>query len=119
MIHDSIFTRILKREIPATFVHEDEHCFVIRDIAPKAPFHVLVIAKLPIVSLETVTLDQQALLGHLLWVAKRVADAAGTGHAFRVISNSGPAAGQSVPHLHFHVLGGHEAGGRPMTPDFA
>ncbi len=109
MIKDSIFTRILRREIPATFLHEDEHCFVIRDIAPQAAFHVLVISKLPIVSLGTATLEERALLGHLLFVAKTVADKAGHGGAFRVITNSGAAAGQTVPHLHFHVLAGPES----------
>ena len=111
MLKDSIFTRIARREIPATFLHEDEHCFVIKDIAPKAPFHALVIPRLPIESLEDAAAAQQALLGHLLLVAKKVADAAGTGHAFRVVTNSGPDAGQSVPHLHFHVLGGRPLGG--------
>lgn len=117
MVKDSIFTRILKREIPATFLHEDEHCFVIRDIAPQAAFHVLVISKLPIVSLGTATLDQRALLGHMLFAAKRVAEEAGHGGAFRVITNSGAAAGQTVPHLHFHVLAGPENPAAEPTTD--
>ena len=106
MTSDSIFTRILKREIPATILHEDEHCFVIKDIAPKAPFHVLVISKLPIVSLGAATLDQRPLLGHLLCAAKLAAERAGYGDGFRVVTNSGVAAGQSVPHIHLHVLAG-------------
>ena len=106
MTNDSIFTRILKREIPATFLYEDEHCFIIKDIAPRAPFHVLVISKLPIVSLGTATLDQRPLLGHMLCAAKIAAEKAGHGGAFRVVTNSGALAGQSVPHLHFHVLAG-------------
>lgn len=106
MTKDSIFTRILKREVPATFLHEDEHCFVIEDIAPKAPFHVLVISKLPIVSLATATPAQRPLLGHMLYVARTVAAKAGHGAGFRVMTNSGASAGQSVPHLHFHVLAG-------------
>ena len=114
MDEDSIFTRIAKREIPATFLHEDEHCFVIRDVAPKAPFHALVIPRRPLASLEAAAPTDAALLGHLLLVAKRVADAGGCGAAFRVVTNSGAGAGQSVPHLHFHVLGG-----RPLRGEFA
>lgn len=106
MTKDSIFTRILNREVPAKFLHEDEHCFVIADIAPKAPFHVLVISKLPIVSLGTAAPEQRPLLGHMLYVARTVAAKAGHGSGFRVLTNSGASAGQSVPHLHFHVLAG-------------
>lgn len=114
MLPDSLFTRIAKREIPAKFLHEDEHCFVIADLAPKAPFHALVIPRLPVSSLEAALPEHAPLLGHLLLTAKRVADAAGCGGAFRVVTNSGAGAGQSVPHLHLHVLGG-----RPLGGDFA
>ena len=114
MIRDTLFTKIAKRELPATFVHEDDECFVIRDIEPKAPFHVLVIPRLPIPSLGQALEAHQALLGHLLLTAKKVAEAAGCGGAFRVVVNSGVGAGQSVPHLHLHVLGG-----APLTGDVA
>jgi histidine triad (HIT) family protein len=107
---DSVFQKIARRDIPATFLHEDDLCFAIRDIAPQAPFHALVIPRLPIVSLADALPEHQALLGHLLLVAKRIADAAGCGGVFRVVTNSGRAAGQSVFHLHLHVLGGGPLG---------
>ena len=110
MVPDTLFTKIARREIPAKFVHEDADCFVIEDIAPKAPFHVLVIPRLPIPSLGAARPEDAPLLGHLLAVAKRVAEAAGHGGAFRVVTNSGAGAGQTVPHLHFHVLAGRALG---------
>ena len=111
---DTIFHNILRREVPATFLHEDDRCFVIKDVHPQAPFHALVIPRLPVSSLEAALPEHAPLLGHLLLTAKRVADAAGCGGAFRVVTNSGAGAGQSVPHLHLHVLGG-----RPLGGDFA
>jgi histidine triad (HIT) family protein len=110
MSSDTIFGRILRNEIPAKRLHEDEHCIAIEDIRPVAPLHALVISKKPIASLAEATPEDAALLGHLLVVARKVAEAAGHGDAFRVVANSGAAVGQSVMHLHFHVLGG-----RPMS----
>jgi histidine triad (HIT) family protein len=107
---DTIFGKILAKEIPATFLHEDDRCIAIRDVHPQAPLHALVIPKRPIASLAEATEEDAALLGHLLVVARRVAEEAGHGKAFRVVANSGAGAGQSVMHLHLHVLGG-----RPMT----
>ncbi len=110
MPNDTIFAKILRGEIPATILHSDDLCIAIRDIAPKAPFHALVIPRKPIASLADAAAEDQALLGHLLLVAKKVAVESGHLKDFRVVANSGESAGQSVPHLHFHVLGG-----RPMT----
>ncbi len=105
----SIFSRIITREIPADIVHDDEHALAFRDIHPVAPFHVLVIPKRPLANVGEATADDGALLGHLLGVCRTVAEAAG--HTdFRVVTNSGAAAGQTVFHLHFHVLAG-----RPLT----
>lgn len=103
---DTIFHRILRREVPATFLHEDDLCFVIRDVHPQAPFHALVIPKATLESVGASTDADAALLGHLLIVARKVAQAAGHGHAFRIVTNSGAGAGQSVPQLHLHLLAG-------------
>jgi histidine triad (HIT) family protein len=103
---DTVFGKILRKEIPATFLHEDEQCVVIEDIHPKAPLHALVIPRKAIASLGDAAPGDRDLLGHCLLVARRIAESRGCGHAFRVVTNSGEGAGQSVPHLHFHVLGG-------------
>ena len=102
----TLFEKIAAREIPATFVYEDELCFAIKDINPQAPLHVLVIPRKPIPRLSDATPEDQALLGHLLLVAGKVASDAGHGSAYRVAINNGAEAGQSVFHLHLHVLAG-------------
>jgi histidine triad (HIT) family protein len=111
---DTVFGRILRGELPAKFLHQDERCVVIADIHPQAPFHVLVIPRKPIVSLGDAGPEDDALLGHCLSVARDDATGHGHGRAFRVVTNSGAGAGQSVPHLHFHVLAG-----RPLASAFA
>ena len=103
---DTVFGKILRKEIPAQLVHEDDRCIVIRDIAPKAPVHLLVIPKEPLANLAEATPANEALLGHLLFVAQTVAKKEKIGEAFRIVINNGEAAGQSVHHLHVHVLGG-------------
>jgi len=105
---DSIFTRIIKREIPGDIVHEDEHCIVLRDIRPVAPAHLLVIPKKQIPRLAETSPDDAALLGHLLIQAKSAAERAGLKNGFRIVINNGPDGGESVPHLHIHVLGGRQ-----------
>jgi histidine triad (HIT) family protein len=102
---DTIFGRILRGEIPCDAVYSDEQCLAFRDVAPQAPVHILVIPRLPIPSLAEAAADHQALLGHLLLVAARVAREQGL-EAFRTVINSGAGAGQTVFHLHVHVLGG-------------
>jgi histidine triad (HIT) family protein len=101
----TIFSRIIAREVPATIVHEDDQSLAFEDIHPAAPFHVLVIPKRPVVSIEAMSADDSALFGHLMWVCKKVANDAGHS-AYRVVSNAGAGVGQSVFHLHFHVLAG-------------
>lgn len=102
----TLFEKIIDREIPATFVFEDELCVAIKDVNPAAPVHLLVIPRKPMPRLCDATPQDQALLGHLLLVANRVAAEAGYGEAFRIAINNGAASGQSVFHLHLHVIAG-------------
>jgi histidine triad (HIT) family protein len=106
-----LFCRIVAKEIPADLVHEDESAIVIRDVNPQAPTHLLVIPQEHLESLDDASQKDEALLGHLLRVAARVANAAGLAEGgYRTVINNGVGAGQSVFHLHLHVLGG-----RPMN----
>jgi histidine triad (HIT) family protein len=103
----TLFQKIISREIPADIVHEDEDCLAFRDIAPQAPVHILLIPKKPLPRLGAAGLDDQALLGHLLLVAGDIArreNLAPSG--FRLVINHGPDGGETVPHLHLHILGG-------------
>lgn len=102
----TLFERIIAREIPADIVHEDDLCIAFRDIHPQAPVHVLLVPKKPIVNLYDATEDDQAVLGHLLVTAPRIAAQLGLGDAFRLNINNGAGAGQTVFHLHLHILGG-------------
>jgi histidine triad (HIT) family protein len=101
----TIFERIAAREIPAGIVHEDDDVIAFHDVDPKAPVHVLVVPKRVIPRLANATADDQALLGKLLLTANRVAEQLQLTNGFRVVINNGPDAGESVPHLHVHVLG--------------
>jgi histidine triad (HIT) family protein len=102
-----LFCRVIAKEIPAEFVHQDDRSIVIRDINPQAPTHLLVIPLAHIESLDDAAQKDEALLGHLLRVGARVANAAGLGETgYRTVINTGAGAGQSVFHLHVHVLGG-------------
>ncbi len=102
----TLFQKICDREIPATIVHEDEHCVAFKDVNPTAPAHLLVVPRKPIARLCDALPEDQALLGHLMLIAHRVAADAGYGEAFRLVVNNGAAAGQSVFHLHLHVIAG-------------
>ena len=103
----NIFARILRREIPAQFLHEDELCVAFRDVSPQAPMHVLVVPKRPIRSLGEAVPADASLLGHLLLTAAAVARQQGMAEqGSRVVINSGAGAGQSVFHLHVHVMAG-------------
>jgi histidine triad (HIT) family protein len=102
----TIFGKVINREIPADIVYEDEHCLAFRDINPQAPTHVLLIPKKEIPRLSDATAEDQALLGHMMLVAGRIAQQLGVGDAFRLVANNGAEAGQSVFHLHLHILGG-------------
>ena len=103
---ETIFAKIISREIPADIVYEDDQCLAFRDVNPQAPVHILVIPKQPIARLVDAEENDESLLGHLLLVANKVAVAEDIGEAFRVVVNNGAGVGQSVFHLHLHVLGG-------------
>ena len=105
---DSIFTKIIKGEIPADKVYEDEHCIAIKDINPQAPVHVLVIPKKQIATLAEAQAEDQALLGHLMLAAGTVARQLGVDDAFRLIVNNGEGVGMTVYHLHLHIIAGRE-----------
>ena len=103
---DTIFGKIIRREIPADIVYEDELALAFRDIQPQAPVHILVIPKQPIAKLSDAESQDHRLMGHLLLTAKRVADQAGLADGYRVVINTGAEGGQTVDHLHLHILGG-------------
>ena len=103
---DTIFGKITRGEIPTEFLHEDDQCVVIRDIQPQAPTHVLIIPRKPIPKLADADESDQALLGHLMLVAGKVAKQLGVGDGFRLVVNNGEAGGQTVFHLHLHILAG-------------
>lgn len=103
---DTLFMKIIRREIPARIVHEDEHCLAFHDVNPQAPVHVLVIPKQPLAMLSDAGAEHEALLGRLLLAAKRVADMLDLKDGYRLVINNGAAAGQTVFHLHVHVLAG-------------
>ena len=106
-----LFCKIIAGEIPGDFVHQDDSCVVIRDIQPQAPTHLLVIPREHLESLEDASQKDEGLLGHLLRVGARMANDLGHGESgYRSVINTGAGAGQSVFHLHVHVLGG-----RPMN----
>ena len=107
-MEDTIFGKITRGEIPTEFLYEDDHCVAIRDINPQAPTHVLIIPRKPIPRLVDSEAEDQALLGHLLLVVGRVADKLGVGEAFRLVINNGVGGGQTVFHLHLHILAGRE-----------
>lgn len=101
----TLFQKIMDREIPARIAHEDDHCIAIHDINPAAPLHLLVIPRKPMAKLSDAVDTDQAVLGHLLLVARKLALDAGYPD-FRININNGAGAGQTVFHLHIHVLGG-------------
>ena len=106
---DCLFCRIIAGEIPADVVHQDDVCLAFRDINPQAPTHVLVIPREHIESLDEATQREERTLGHLLRVAARVANQEGLSESgYRTVINTGAGAGQSVFHLHLHVLGGRQ-----------
>lgn len=104
----TIFSKVIRREVPADIVYEDELCLAFRDINPQAPTHVLLIPKQEIDSLSGANGADQALLGHLMLAAAKVARQLGVGDAFRLVVNNGAEAGQSVFHLHLHILAGRK-----------
>ena len=105
MTEPTVFSKIIDGEIPAEKLYEDDDCICIKDIAPKAPTHVLLIPKKPIPRLVDATAEDQALLGKLMVTAGDIARKLGVDDAFRLVINNGADAGQTVFHLHLHILG--------------
>ena len=110
---ETVFSKIIERKIPARIVHEDDRCLAFHDVAPQAPTHVLVIPKKPIPSLADLEADDEALVGHLVVVATQLAAQLGLGGGYRLVVNCGRDGGQSVDHLHVHLLGGRSLGWPP------
>lgn len=107
---DCLFCKIAAGEIPSTKVYEDENVYAFRDINPQAPTHILVIPREHIVSAGAVNTDNSAYAAKCLEAVAKIAEREGLSNGFRLISNCGPDAGQTVPHLHFHILAGRELG---------
>lgn len=105
----TLFEKIIGRELPATIVYEDDQCVAFKDINPGAPTHLLLVPRKPLPMLSDARAEDQMMLGHLMLTASKIAQQHGCGDAYRLIVNNGAAAGQSVFHLHLHILGG-----RPM-----
>ncbi|KAM8739253.1 histidine triad nucleotide-binding protein 1 [Acanthopagrus latus] len=110
---DTIFGKIIRKEIPATLIHEDDLCVAFNDVSPQAPIHILVVPKKPIAQLSLAEEGDAALLGHLMLVAKKCAKDAGLSEGYRIVINDGKHGGQSVYHIHIHVLGGRQMGWPP------
>jgi len=108
MPEKTLFEKIIDREIPAKIEHEDDTCIVIHDIDPKAPTHLLVIPKKPIPNVAGAGDDDTYVLGHLLQAARLVAARLNLGAGYRLVANTGPDAGEAVPHLHIHLLAGRK-----------
>ena len=102
----TLFQKIADQEIPAKLIHEDAVCVAFHDIDPKAPTHVLIVPRKPILRVAEATTEDQATLGHLLLVAGQLSRQLGLAKGFRIVINNGPDGGESVPHLHVHLLGG-------------
>ena len=103
-----LFCKIVAGEIPSTKVYEDDLVFAFRDIAPQAPTHILVIPKVHMDGCNAVSGENSAVVARIFEVIPQIAKAEGLVNGYRVVSNCGPDAGQTVPHLHFHILGGKE-----------
>jgi histidine triad (HIT) family protein len=103
---DCLFCKIIAGSIPSTKVYEDETVLAFRDIAPQAPTHVLVVPKIHIEDCNGITAENSAVVAHIFEMIPRIAQAEGLANGYRVVSNCGADAGQTVQHLHFHILGG-------------
>ena len=103
---ETIFTKIINKEIPADIVYEDDLCLAFRDINPRAPTHILIIPKKSLPRLNDAEETDVSLLGHLMLAANKVAATEGVADAFRLVLNNGAGAGQEIFHMHFHLLAG-------------
>ncbi|MEI7651557.1 MAG: histidine triad nucleotide-binding protein [Verrucomicrobiota bacterium] len=109
----TLFQKIADKEVSARLVHEDALCVAFHDISPQAPVHVLIVPRKPIPRVAEATAEDQAILGHLLLVAGQLSRELGLVKGFRVVINNGPDGGETVPHLHVHLLGGRALGWPP------
>ena len=109
----TLFEKIIDREIPARIEYEDDRCVAIHDIQPQAPVHLLIIPRRPIPRLGEATDADEALLGHLLLVARDLAKTLGLTNGYRIVINNGPDASESVPHLHVHLIAKRQMGWPP------
>ncbi len=107
-----LFCKIIAGDIPSNKVYEDDKALAFRDIAPQAPTHILVIPKEHLDSVDAVTAENAAIVSHIFTLIPQIAKAEGLTGGYRVVSNCGADAGQTVPHLHFHILGGAELDGK-------
>jgi histidine triad (HIT) family protein len=113
MSNKTVFARIIDREIPAKIVFEDDQVLAFHDAAPRAPVHVLIIPKKPIDMVENLSPDDERLVGHMVYVASQLAKELGLDHGYRLVMNNGTDGGQTVFHLHLHLLGGRALGWPP------
>ncbi len=107
---DCLFCKIINGEIPSNKVYEDDQVFAFRDIAPQAPTHILIIPKQHIKSAAEIDESNSAVVAHIFEVAAKIAKQEGLDDGFRIVNNCGDIAGQTVKHLHFHLMGGREFG---------
>lgn len=110
MENDNIFSKIIKGEIPADKVFENERIVAFKDIAPSAPVHILIVPKKEIRDLQSVSKEDLPLIGEMISVAQTLAERYGITEGYRLLTNNGPAAGQTIFHLHFHLIGGRKLG---------
>jgi len=105
---DTLFAKIIVRHMPADIVYEDDLCLAFRDVNPQAPVHVLLVPKKPLDMLSNAEIDDQALLGHMLLAAGKIARELKIDGAFRLVINNGKEGGQAVFHLHMHIMAGRK-----------
>ena len=113
MTEKTLFQKIMDGELDGEILYADDKCAVLRDINPQAPTHVLIVPRKPIPSLDDLTEEDEALVGHLFVVAKKIAASEGLTNGYRTVFNTGPDANQEVPHVHLHLLGGRSLGWPP------
>ena len=113
MLQDNLFLKIIEKKIPAKIIHEDDRCVAFHDVNPQAPVHVLIIPRKVIPTHADITPEDRELLGHLHLVAAQLAEALGLSDGYRLVLNCKERAGQTVPHLHLHLLGGRAFGWPP------
>lgn len=113
MLAKNIFLDVIEKKIPAKIIHEDDHCLAFHDINPQAPVHVLIIPRKVIATHDDLTVEDQLVIGHMHLIAVQLAASLGLSNGYRLVINCKDAGGQTVPHLHMHLLGGRSLGWPP------